>query len=305
MRITAGDELLAAVAGCEEWRGITIGLVDGAPDDAVQWLRVVTVDQAEKIINAPMFTLGEEYTGADGLAALVQACMEVREDDWTSEEYVAEQARPWFACAADLLEYGDPTMPNSRANVLLQAVLMAGGVADPGTVEKADSPTAFRERALGGRWVKLAALPGEPEVYVSKLTERHLTIASQEADREILVKRPCENQARRTRSVVSHVLLSGPKGAPLLTAEQVGQLPYGTAQFIEYVATDLGMGQGREPRVATFRGGQPVEQEPAGGGVRGVVVPGEATPDSGRARDDAGRVEPCPVALVSGADAAG
>ena len=281
MRITSGEDLLAACEGCATWRGRAVGLVEGAPDDASVWLRVYTVDEAEKLVNGAMFAAGAEYTPSLGLAALIANGVEVDEDDWTQEECRSERLRPLFANAADVLDYGDPALPGGRANVLLQAVMMAGGLRDVQPMEQAGTPGDFRARAAGGRWVTLSPLADGPEAWVAKLTERHLTLAAMESDREALVKHPAVNQVRHARSVCSHVLLDGPRGAPLLTMDEIGALPYGLAAYVEYVATDLGMGQGREPRVATFRLGQPVVDGAGEPAAPDLVVRGEAGATAG------------------------
>lgn len=283
MRVTSGDDLLALVAGCEEWRGRAVGALplDLAPADAALWLRVVSLETAERIVAGEIIAKGKGFTPSNGLAALVAACCQVDIVDWTREEYVEADARNLFASADAVLEFGDPAQLGSIANGLLVCVLQAGGFELPEADAPASDAASLIDRVRGrGRWAPVAVGDSAAEVYVTRTTERMVAAAQAASDVTAVAGFTASNPASWTRSILGHVLLKGPGEGPLLTHAQLGKLPYGVARAIESVSAELSMAGGIEPRVRTFRNVKPAGDAGEGSPGQDLVDHQDATPSA-------------------------
>jgi len=198
-----------------------------------------------------------------------------------------------FECADQVSALGDPTMPDTAANGLLDALTMASGwpqhVVDPGS----DKPAADYETwhtgltGDGGRWV--AGLFDDPthEVYLQPMDEPTRDLAQQRAGAADVCDTEQLIPMRGTPYIIEALLRSGPGGDQVLTQEQARSLPYGLAQAIALQTYRMVPTGGSSIRAARFREQPALGDATGGGGLPPVVPAGEGDATEHSAGSDA------------------
>lgn len=265
MKLHSGDELLALIANCSEWRVQVKGALPGdvAGDDVVLWCRVPTLGEVKAILAGEMIKRGKNYSDSFGFAALIQSCYEIDSVDCTREEYVEDDIRLLFESVDAVLAMGEPTQYGSPTNSLFVTLQEASGWDEMEAEEPATSSLDLLEK-IGkgrGRYISPSILTkdGEPvELFVVRTTEAQAEAARMHSDASRVKGFTGSNSALWIASIVSHVLLTERGGVPLLTTTQAEALPFGFGRWVENVSAMLTLTGVRSAETRMFRDIKPV-----------------------------------------------
>ena len=200
---------------------------------------------------------------------------------------------PLFECAEQAAALGDPSLADSAAGALLEALTVASGWPTHPVGEGEDkAETDYETWSAGltpdcGRWVGGLFEDPAHEVYLLPMDEATRDLGQSMAAAADVCETGEVVPMRGTPYIIAQLLRTGPNGEVVMTQEQARKLPFGLAQAIVLHCYRIIPQGGAAVRAIRFRDEPAVVDEPGGAGLPAVVPVGEGTGAGEPVADDA------------------